>query len=516
MKPKTPGRGSESQGTLATDGPVAAGEKNLTRLLLAGSVITVVGFGASQLFTLLTRVLIGRELGPAGLGSIAAVWAFATTLGTLAISGVTPTVAHFVSSYTKQGRTDAVASIVRASFGFVVLGATALAVACLVFSKQAASTLLDGPERASVVVASIPAVAGWALLHWMTGVFRGQGRTAPTILTRDIGRAGLLLAGTATLSVAGLLSLSSAIHVYSLSIAVPAMFSFVLAWNSFRNGSSKGGSGFEWRTWLRYGWPLSLSMLLQRFGGKSLDVVLLAAMVPSEEVGVYVGAAVVAGIGSNLIQGVSYLALPIASAAPEATATSLLAGRRMMIGLGIPALIIMSLWPRLLTRGAFGSEFDDAAILVPIFAFGAAVSCFVGPAGSLLMARGRTKWHLNADLGSIAVFLVFAILLIPRFGAIGAGIARSLSQATFELAAAAGIWDHFRIQVFHRSVNGILAVSVVIPVAMKIVEIVVLGEDRGGAMWWQATLASAAFVVTSGISALIIWKQLHSKGRVSQ
>ncbi|RLB04927.1 MAG: hypothetical protein DRG83_03705 [Deltaproteobacteria bacterium] len=412
--------------------------KSITlRSVAQSSVLVIFGFLLGRGTNVLLRVVLGRTLGPGDLGLISTVWSWTTMLGVLAIAGLTPTVTRFLALYLQRQDFAAARALLGESLLWVVMVAGGLSALVLALSPMIAARWLGGAKQAGLLRIGALGVLAWALVLWLVATFRGLGETTPSVLAKDVARALLSLVFAAILWWGAALNVSSAVFwIYVLPAWGASIIGATLLWPRIKEILRTGAYRAERSAWVSYGWPLSLSMFLQNVTGRSIDILVLGYLAAPRDVGLYVSALSLAGLLGLLLQGVNYLALPLFTNSKEQSRARQMDRIRMFtFELTIPITLVLMLWPETITRLAFGDAFAQAAVNIPVLAFGYAVSNFVGPVGQRLLAEGKTRWHLFADITSIGTFLLLAVNLVPFLGALGAAIARSFSQIAFNSVA---------------------------------------------------------------------------------
>jgi len=407
------------------------------RSVAQSSVLVISGFLLGRGTSVILRVVLGRTLGPGDLGLISTVWSWTTMLGVLAIAGLTPTVTRFLALYLQRQDFAAARALLRESLLWVVMVAGGLSAMVLVLSATIASHWLGGAEQAGLVRMGAFAVPAWALLLWLVATFRGLGETVPSVLAKDMARAFLSLFFVAILWWGDALNVSSAVFlIYVLPAWGACIIGTTLLWPRTKKILRTTAYRSERSAWVNYGWPVTLSMFFQNTTGRSIDILVLGYLAAPKDVGLYVSALSLAGLLGLLLQGVNYLALPLFTNIREQSRARQMDRIRMFtFELTLPVTLVLMLWPKAITHLAFGDAFARAAMSIPVLAFGYAVSNFVGPVGQRLLAEGRTRWHLFADITSIGTFLLLAVNLVPVLGAMGAAVARSCSQIAFNAVA---------------------------------------------------------------------------------
>lgn len=114
-------------------------------------------------------------------------------------------------------------------------------------------------------------------------------------------------------------------------------------------------------------------------------------------------------------------------------------GALLTTGLGVSfALALLVVSPLLL--GLFGAEFVLGRSLLAVLLVGQVALALAGAAGGVLAMAGQNRILMAAMVATVALDLVLCLILIPRFGMYGAGVATSLAltanAALLVLAAA--------------------------------------------------------------------------------
>ena len=102
----------------------------------------------------------------------------------------------------------------------------------------------------------------------------------------------------------------------------------------------------------------------------------------------------------------------------------------------------------------FGHEFGQGSRVLAVLLLGGVVNAFTGVVAYLLTLTGRERHALAIFAGALALSVGLNLLLIPRFGAVGAAVASSSATAAWNLA----------MLVYVRRVIGIDASALGLPV----------------------------------------------------
>jgi O-antigen/teichoic acid export membrane protein len=124
----------------------------------------------------------------------------------------------------------------------------------------------------------------------------------------------------------------------------------------------------------------------------------------------------------------------------------------------LPFFLVIAFLPGEIMSVVFGPGFAPAAVPMVVLALGQLFNVGTGSAGLLLVMTGRPgQWNL-ISIAALLVGLVLGVLLIPRFGLIGAAISTSTAVAgkfafgLLQVRRSLGMWPYDR-----RYLKGLLA-----------------------------------------------------------
>jgi len=417
--PSTPNVGPETAGSASA---------RATRLLFVGQII-------GKLLRFGTDVLIGRMLGPVGLGTIAASMSVVQIVSEVGLLGSHRAVVRHASHGPGADRAQAV------RWGLAIAGTVsgAFALACIVFRESLQATLLPAAP-AWVVPAfalTIPMIAIASVLQYRA---RASRRFWVDTAIGNLARNGFPFAITAVLLLLGYGLLGATIG-YVAGIAATLLLAVVL----HRREPVGGASTLTVRRFAATALPLALasaSILLMN----ELDKVMLAIFRTEAEVGIYNAA--------FRISRQTVLLLPALNAAISPWVAPLLAeGRhddlrrlyrqttKWSLAAGwAAALVFVTFAPECLSL--FGPGYVTGASTLVLLALGQAVNSAAGNAGVVLQFSGHQQRELVIGLWGIGTNVVLNVALIPRFGATGAAwatVASLVLIAALRVVAVRGV-----------------------------------------------------------------------------
>jgi len=177
--------------------------------------------------------------------------------------------------------------------------------------------------------------------------------------------------------------------------------------------------------------PQNLNQALNRFIS-SMDVVMLGAM------GAGPGDVAFYGLGAQIVRNVRQVKLVFSGSYNPVVARYHHEGRltelndtlalvsRWSIALGMPALFAASFFRRELLQ-LFDPRFTQDPVFMLFLLVNPFLSCAFGMAGNVLVMAGYSRWNLFNSLLIGALNFMFNLVMIPRFGLLGAAAATALA-----------------------------------------------------------------------------------------
>jgi O-antigen/teichoic acid export membrane protein len=116
----------------------------------------------------------------------------------------------------------------------------------------------------------------------------------------------------------------------------------------------------------------------------------------------------------------------------------------------LPIFLIMVLFPNQILS-IFGNSFTAGATALVVLAFADLLSVGTGMGGTIIDMTGYTKLKLLNSTIRISLYLILDVLLIPRFGLIGAAMAILIGELVVNLLRLIQVFLLFRILPFNKS-----------------------------------------------------------------
>ena len=373
---------------------------------------------------LLGWILIARQLGPSSFAVLSIGFLVARWGGLLADWGAAQRGARDVAARDH----DAVAALVR----------TRLAITLTLVPIYLAGVYVSGHHELWPLVAVI--VAGGLIRDW---VALGEGHrvaaSAPSLV-----RGLLFLAIAVSLSGRGALALGVGL-AYALSALASLAYTPLPAGPP--EGTGRPASDIDPRITARrarYAAPWAVVLVLAAQVYTTLDTILLEALRPSGEAGIYFALyRIPLAIATVVGLAVSGLVPPL-TADLRSGELALADARRSLARVGLVAGgMVLLLIPLLVAVGpmAFGPAYQSGRTALALVLVATAMATAGAPLGALWLAVGGERQLALLVVGGAVVNVAANVVLIPRFGMSGAGAVTVLSEGivlfgTWRLTAA--------------------------------------------------------------------------------
>lgn len=395
----------------------------LSALLSSASLVAIGGLvGAGS--RLAERVIVGRALSPEIYGELSIGIAVLTFATTMAQAGLNQGVPRFVSRYDDpaERRGAWVTGLaIACSLGVVV------AAVLFVAGEGIVAVLFEEPESLELLYLFVAAIPFVVAQNIAIGGIRGHENTLYRTYTKDLlyplGRIALLVV---------LLALGYGVVAAGYAYLVAAIVTFLVAHALLdRLVPLVGDVELHVREMVTFSLPLIVSTVLSVLLSRT-DTLMLAYFRSSYEVGQYNAAYPIAGGMLVVLTAFGFMYLPIASRLDadgerESIDRIYTVTTKWIYVVTFPAFLTLVIFPGDVMRIVFGAEYTDAASVLPILAIGFFLSAAVGRNRETLSALGETQYIMVANGAGFALNVLLNLVLIPRYGFVGAGVTSALS-----------------------------------------------------------------------------------------
>jgi O-antigen/teichoic acid export membrane protein len=424
-------------------------------------LVTARGSGAlaaGGLFEFATRFaiafLLARSLGADGYGLYVLAVSAATLFSGISLLGLDDAMTRYVAI--ASGRRDDRAVRGTIQIGLVTATATGVLVGAGLYlgARPIATGLFDEPQLARLLQLVAFAVPFLSVSNVLAGTARGFHRMDVAALAENVVQSVVRLGLLAVVFVLTGLTTTAAVVVFGISDVAATITLITLLRRRHPLTPGRGPVRRDAKGVFRFALPLWFSGMLRQFR-RNIESLLLGATGSASNVGVF---AVVNKI--NLVGHVWLLSILMAVKPTMAQlhdrgdraqlARVYTATTRWSLCLALPCVIVMVLY-REPILAAFGTSFSAGSTALIILAVAELANAGTGTCGSMIDMTGHTRLKvINAILWT-ALLISGGVVLIPRWGVVGAATASLIAIATVNVLAVAEVWALERLVPYDRA-----------------------------------------------------------------
>ena len=402
-------------------------ERNDSRLaqLIAGKVFLVrVG---SALLALASQVLLARWMGSFEFGIYIYVWTWVLMIGALSDMGLSSAARRFIPEYTELKAFDRLRGFLAASRWLAFGIATAIGIVGAI-GVTWLSPFLDHFAIIPLYLACVT-IPIYGLVQVQAGIAQSYDwpnlALMPFYIIRQL--AITILMGAAYLFGAPTDAVTAMVVAVITTWAVTVGQLFVLN-RRLKHKLPAGAKRYEVKTWFSTSIPIFVVegfYLLLTY----VDILALEHFRSPDEVAIYYA-------GARLLAIVAFVYFAIAGATTHKFTEYHVAGDKARLASFFAETIRWTFWPSLAAcamilafglplLALFGAGFERGYSVMFILSIGMLARAAVGPAERLLNMLGERKQCAAVYAAAFAINLCLCVILIPRIGIEGAGVATS-------------------------------------------------------------------------------------------
>lgn len=389
---------------------------------------TIFRIGAGYLF----KVYLARTLGPEPLGIYALGMTMVAFLGVFNGLGLPQAAVRFISHYVASGKIAQLRQFLISATGLLLAANVALGFTMLWAGPRVAVRFYHTSALAHYLKLFAVIMMLGALTAFFAKALQGYKQVSRlTVITDFVGTPLTMLLSIVLITWGkGLWGYISA-QVVSASVVLVLLLRLIWKLTPSDRSSRVSWSLPETEV-VRFSTTL-LGIGLLNFLMSQSDKVLLGFYSNPRQLGIYaVSAAMVAYIPIAL-QSVNQIFSPTISDLYTRGEHQLL-GRlyqnltRWVLAFSLPLAIVIIVFAKPLMR-IFGPDFEAGWVVLVIGAVGQLVNCGVGSVGFLLLMSGNERKLIKVQAGAAILTLALGLLLVPRWGIVGAALAAAVTNA---------------------------------------------------------------------------------------
>ena len=405
---------------------------SIGRLLVHGAGVSigvrVIGIALSYA----ANVLLSRTLGVEAFGEYVIALSWALTLTLPAKAGFDNSALRYSTIYLERGDFASFRGFVRTAAAAIAI--VSLAITAVIGFAGGQFMPVGAATRAWAALLVLPL----ALLTFFSVVMRTAHRIVSSQFYEQILRPALIILGIGVVFFEGLrLKPATAMGLTVFASAAALLALLVEMQRTFRAARIHQPRYQEWREWLTVSAPMLLMGVVQELTNQ-IDIILLGQMADARAAAVFAASWRLASLVPFALVGLATLGAPLIAAAYERRSSAELHRvssivARLSFVFALLSALVLYIFARPLL-GLFGPGFASGDRVLAILLLGGVVNAFTGLVSYFATMTGRERQALVIFAGALVVSIGLNIILIPRFGAVGAAVASSSATIAWNIA----------------------------------------------------------------------------------
>jgi O-antigen/teichoic acid export membrane protein len=474
------GMNGRRNGKPATPTHTEHGSDGLTRKQIRGSGLLLSGRGLSTALKFIAEIFVVRYLATAEYGAWTYALSAVVLLKGFATLGLNRAVARYVPIHLERGEREEFFGVSAFVFGSLLLTGAAVVTAFYAFPDWIARLAGAGPGQSlDVLFIMVFLVPVQALDDFLTGVCAAFGNSGVIFVRRYVLNPGLRLiisvslvlmkADVRVLAYGWLLSNAAGIAYYGWSV-----------WGEMRkrglvDARVSGDLRLPVRRVLSYTLPvmvadwcnalmLTAAPLLLGYFADLKQVALFQVVIP------------LVSLNKVVSQSFAVLFEPAASrlrARGDVEGLDRLYWRAAVwvAVLSFPAFAVSFVASGPLVAILFGARYASAAPILSLLVFGTFVDAILGFNDAVLRVVGQVGWLLGVTVVAATLNVTLNLILIPRMGAIGAGLATGIAWLAYALLKQVALSVGAGVRGFHPAYARVYAVMALTTAGMVVLRV---------------------------------------------
>ena len=398
----------------------------MARISARGGFHLLWGLVLSTVISAVGTIIIARLLGPDNMGLYMIALAAPNLIATFRDWGVTTAMIKYSAEFNNENNVSKIRSIFVSGLVFEIIVGLALSVLSLVLSPFLAQFLGRPAIVQLIQIASLFILTG-ALVNTATAAFTGMEKmhlNSIMLIIQSSIKTALIIALVAL----GLGTLG-AVTGFSIGVLFAGLIGVLLMYVMYRSLPKSTGSALELmktiKTMLKYGFPLSIGVILSGFLTQFNSTILAIFVTDNALIGNY-------SVALNFVVLITFFASPVttmlfpAFSKLDAQKDTETLRSVFQYSVKYAALIVVpvTVMVMALAQPAIGTIFENKYVQAPLYLALLSVIYLFSTLGSLcnvslINGQGYTKYNLKLTIITVAIGFPLSLVLVSQFGIIG-------------------------------------------------------------------------------------------------
>jgi O-antigen/teichoic acid export membrane protein len=418
-----------------------------------GGALIFIGLATFKIFNFIRQLIIIRLLSPSDYGLFSLGMTVITIYMIFGTLGLHSGSQRFIAFFEARGNESRTRGVIVSTLRIIVFSAAVSTVLSILLAGPL-SGLFDKPDEKQVLVwftALVPLSIG---IQIMSSFFMGFKRASYSVFVERI---GLSVVSTVMMVLFLIMRRNLTYVLVAQVLSHTLVFTIGLAYavRHFPIRIRDGERVLMGKELLAFSLPLLASSALG-FLMAQTDTLMLGYYAPSEQVGFYNAAYLLAIVLPIFLESVSTMYMPVASGFVARNYRVELKNMyrsttKWLFIFTLPLFLIFFLFPSQILGLAFGGDYPTAARALQLICLGDFFHTLLGPNGMTLVAYGRSSILMLVSIIATLINVVLNIFLIPRWGITGAATASFIALALVNALQSIYLFKDYRIHPFGSS-----------------------------------------------------------------
>lgn len=453
----------------------------------AGTILTT---AAGYFF----RVYLARTLGAEGLGLYTLGMSMVGFLALFGALGLPMAASRFVAEYSAKRDYLRLSNLFRASLTVLVSANILLAAVLLFAGPWVAAHFYHAPALRPyfwsfaliMIFGSLTTYFGMAMAGYMDVSRR-------TLITHFFGTPANMILAVVLISLG--FGLSGYLAAQVVSGFLVALLLAVYVWKLTPVEVRRAGWSTRLEKRVATFSVAAFSLAAVEFVMGQSDKIVLGYCLSAREVGIYSVAIALTTFVPVALQSVNQIFSPTIAELYASGHHSLLQQlysslTKWVVALTLPLALTIILFAHPLLA-IFGKAFEVGAAVLVIRTFGELINCGVGSVGYLLLMSGHQREMVKIQICNATLMIGTSIILVPRFGLLGAALASTVSIVVSNLWALSKVFHRLSLFPYNASFSKLVLPAVF---SALVLELVRLRANAHSAWLLAAVALTCAYV----------------------
>jgi O-antigen/teichoic acid export membrane protein len=384
------------------------------------------------------QIIVARKLGPNLFGLFFLGFSVFKIAGMIAEFGLPNGIIRYVAIFCGEKNRSRIKGIIISAAKFALITSSIISLLLILLSKAIATYLFHNIELTKVLRLFAVAIPFTTITSVLISATQGFKIMKYKVIIKEVFEPLVRIALLVIIFLIGL-KLYGVLFAYLIPLVTGTFYSFHCLKKVFPPVIKKElRSTNEMKRLLSFSWPL---LFVQFFALLLLwaDTIMLGYFKTAQDVGVYGAAQRTVLIGSVIIVSLNSIFSPIISDLYNKREIHKLnyyfkTVARWTFTFSFPIFLFMVIFSKSILN-TFGSNFIPGAPCLIILSIGWFIHSSTGSVGQIITMTGRPLLNFINGAGVLGLNLILNLLLIPKYGIIGAAIATSFSIALVNIVS---------------------------------------------------------------------------------